>query len=180
MTKDEIKKALECCEKYAYCKDCPCYTYCEHELHKGALALITEQEKEIDFQVQDRARLQREIDELEQAHEQRVEEIKRLKAENDSLNKKISELEQDLIHADENVFYRECDVKLAEDKIKKQAQIDVLSKVKERAVGLAAIETYHICNLIDELIKDVNENDLFFDKAESEKKLEGIRNGNKN
>lgn len=58
-------------------------------------------------------------------------EIERLKAENDSLNKKISELEQDLIHADENVFYRECDVKLAEDKIKKQAQIDVLSKVKD-------------------------------------------------
>lgn len=180
MTKDEIKKALECCEKYAYCKDCPCYTYCGHELHKGALALITEQEKEIDFQVQDRARLQREIDELEQAHEQRVEEIKRLKAENDSLYKKIAELEQDLIHADENVFYRECDVKLAEDKIKKQAQIDVLNKIKERAVGLAAIGTYHICNLIDELIKDVNENDLFFDKAEAEKKLEGIRNGNKN
>lgn len=48
MTKDEIKKALECCEKYAYCKDCPCYTYCEHELHKGALALITEQENEIE------------------------------------------------------------------------------------------------------------------------------------
>ena len=37
----------------------------------------------------------------------------------------------------------------------KQAQIDVLNKVKERAVGLAAIETYHICNLIDELIKEV-------------------------
>ncbi len=107
-------------------------------------------------------------------------EIERLKAENDSLYKKIAELEQDLIHADENVFYRECDVKLAEDKIKKQAQIDVLSKVKERAVGLAAIETYHICNLIDELIKEVNENDLVFDKAEAEKKLEGIRNGNKN
>lgn len=40
----------------------------------------------------------------------------------------------------------------------KQAQIDVLNKLKERAVGLAAIETYHICNLIDELIKEV-END---------------------
>lgn len=41
----------------------------------------------------------------------------------------------------------------------KQAKIDVLNKVKERAVGLAAIETYHICNLIDELIKEVqNEN----------------------
>lgn len=40
----------------------------------------------------------------------------------------------------------------------KQAKIDVLNKVKERAVGLAAIETYHICNLIDELINEV-END---------------------
>ena len=48
MTKDEIKKALECCEKYAYCKDCPCYTYCDHGLHKGALALITEQEQIIE------------------------------------------------------------------------------------------------------------------------------------
>lgn len=38
---------------------------------------------------------------------------------------------------------------------KKQAQIDVLNKVKERAVGLAAIETYHICNLIDKIIKEV-------------------------
>lgn len=37
----------------------------------------------------------------------------------------------------------------------KQVQIDVLNKVKERAVGLAAIETYHICNLIDELIKEL-------------------------
>lgn len=37
----------------------------------------------------------------------------------------------------------------------KQAKIDVLNKVKERAVGLATIETYHICNLIDELIKEV-------------------------
>lgn len=156
MTKDEIKKALECCEKYAYCKDCPCYTYCGHELHKGALALITEQEKEIDFQVQDRARLQREIDELEQAHEQRVEEIKRLKAENDSLYKKIAELEQDLIHADENVFYRECDVKLAEDKIKKQAQIDVLNRLRRRAwqgyqIGMYIVSTQEI----DELIKEV-------------------------
>ena len=37
----------------------------------------------------------------------------------------------------------------------KQAKIEVLNKVKERAIGLAAIETYHICNLIDELIKEV-------------------------
>ena len=37
----------------------------------------------------------------------------------------------------------------------KQAKIDVMNKAKERAVGLAAIETYHICNLIDEIIKEV-------------------------
>ena len=37
----------------------------------------------------------------------------------------------------------------------KQAKIDVLNELTERAVGLAAIETYHICNLIDELIKEV-------------------------
>ena len=39
----------------------------------------------------------------------------------------------------------------------KQAQIDVLNKVIERAVGLAAIETYHICNLIDKIIKEVQD-----------------------
>lgn len=36
----------------------------------------------------------------------------------------------------------------------RQDTINVLNKVKERAVGLAAIETYHICNLIDELLKE--------------------------
>ena len=39
----------------------------------------------------------------------------------------------------------------------KQAKIDVLNKAKERAVGLAAIETYHICNLIDKIIKEVQD-----------------------
>lgn len=83
MTKDEIKKALKTCSVDS-CEDCPYDNkglYCCGKLKRDALDLITEQEKEIDFQVQDRARLQREIDELEQAHEQRVEEIERLKAE---------------------------------------------------------------------------------------------------
>ena len=39
----------------------------------------------------------------------------------------------------------------------KQAKIDVMNKAKERAVGLAAIETYHICNLIDKIIKEVQD-----------------------
>ncbi len=152
MTKDEIKKTLECCEKYAYCKDCPCYTYCEHELHKGALALITEQEKEIDFQVQDRARLQREIDELEQAHEQRVEEIERLRTTlgqcNTELNSALESLKS------------QCR-EIGELKAKiKQAQIDVLKRLKvfsepyPNSWGIYVIDVYHI----DELIKEV-END---------------------
>lgn len=83
MTNEEIKKALELCSQDEDCEKCPYVDHyrCTRALQKDALALITEQEKEINFQVQDRARLQREIDELEQAHEQRVEEIKQLKAE---------------------------------------------------------------------------------------------------
>lgn len=83
MTKDEIKRALKMCADTCFRVCCPygAAIDCCGKLKRGALALITEQEKEIDFQVQDRARLQREIDELEQAHEQRVEEIKRLEAE---------------------------------------------------------------------------------------------------
>lgn len=65
-------------------------------------------------------------------------EIKRLEKENEQLKAKL------------NVRLT-CDfVKTAQ----KQAKIDVLNKVKERAVGLAAIETYHICNLIDDLLRE--------------------------
>lgn len=61
MTKDEIKKALECCAKSygddVHCSNCPydtltpcaCYErFCQDVLCKDALDLITEQEKEID------------------------------------------------------------------------------------------------------------------------------------
>ena len=58
-------------------------------------------------------------------------ENKQLKAKNDELLKKIAKLEQDLIHADENVSYRECAVSLDEDKIKKQAQIDMLATLEK-------------------------------------------------
>nr|DAL05320.1 MAG TPA: hypothetical protein [Caudoviricetes sp.] len=150
MTKDEIKKALECCEKYAYCKDCPCYTYCEHELHKGALALITEQEKEIDFQVQDRARLQREIDELEQAHEQRVEEIKRLKAENTTLY----EVRNNLLEENDKLLKDNVALILG----KKQAQIDVLNELRKRITKDRVANDTVVINAnyeIKELIKEV-------------------------
>ena len=60
MTKDEIKKALECCAKSygddVHCSDCPydnltpracCERFCQDVLCKDALKLITEQEKSI-------------------------------------------------------------------------------------------------------------------------------------
>lgn len=133
MTKDDIKKGLECCAgniDWLDCNDCP---YFKHHCGRGnklmqdALTLITEQEKEIDFQVQDRARLQREIDELEQAHEQRVEEIERLKAE------------------------------------VKQAKIDILNELKKKTHNYyPSIDSYcisqHVVLVrdIDNLIKELN------------------------
>jgi hypothetical protein len=61
MTKDEIKKALECCAKSygddVQCSDCPyntltpracCERFCQDVLCKDALTLITEQENEIE------------------------------------------------------------------------------------------------------------------------------------
>ena len=61
MTKDEIKKALECCAKSygddVHCTDCPydtltpracCERFCQDVLCKDALKIITEQEKEIE------------------------------------------------------------------------------------------------------------------------------------
>ena len=62
-------------------------------------------------------------------------EIKRLEKENRQLKTECALLDDEL-------------------RIARQDTIDVLNKVKERAVGLAAIETYHICNLIDEMIEE--------------------------
>ena len=49
MTKEDIKKALECCET-DWCCVCQYYKYegCETILKKDVLTLITEQEKEIE------------------------------------------------------------------------------------------------------------------------------------
>lgn len=77
--------------------------------------------------------------------------------ENKKLKEEINNLKADFDSLQESYeFVRDCDAEhcLEINETVKQAQIDVLNKVKERA-GLAAIETYHICNLIDELIKEV-------------------------
>lgn len=55
MTKDEIKKALECCSNPSInpCKDCPYnkngdFSYCNDKILKDTLNLITEQNAEIE------------------------------------------------------------------------------------------------------------------------------------
>lgn len=50
MTKEDIKKALECCVKHVYCKGCPYRgnQQCIGKTQQDALTLITEQEKEIE------------------------------------------------------------------------------------------------------------------------------------
>lgn len=103
MTKDEIKKALECCSNTSinFCKDCPYnnngeFSCCDGEMCKDALNLITEQEQEID----------------------------RLKAENEELTKVVSSKVYDLIdNAKEIADAREA--------WEKQAKIDVLNELKD-------------------------------------------------
>ena len=75
-------------------------------------------------------------------------EIERLKAENEELTKVVSSKVYDLIDNTKEIAD-------AREAWEKQAKIDVLNELTVKAVSLSAIETYHICNLVDELIKGV-------------------------
>ena len=136
MTKDEIKKALECCSNPSinFCKDCPYnnkgeFSCCDGEMCKDALNLITEQEQEID----------------------------RLKAENEELTKAVSSKVYDLIdNAKEIADAREA--------WEKQAKIDVLNKLKDYINQLAcdeygdsACDTNYITIDIDKYEQDIDE-----------------------
>ena len=86
--------------------------------------------------------------------------INRHKAEIERLKDEIIYLERKIAIRDNALKDRDKAIEMLEgkqDTIVKQAQIDVLNKVKERAVGLATIETYHICNLIDKILKEVQD-----------------------
>ena len=137
MTKDEIKKALRCCSGNSIndCKDCPYnknddFSYCNDKILKDTLNLITEQEKEIE----------------------------RLKDENKENCWKCIEAkrvtEEDYAKLQEEF----ANYQIASDKEMiaqvRQAKIDVLNELTVKAVSLSAIETYRICNLVDELLKE--------------------------
>ena len=84
--------------------------------------------------------------------------VSEYEAEIEQLKDEIIYLERKIAIRDNALKDRDKAIEMLEgkqDTIVKQAQIDVSNKVKERAVGLASIETYHICNLIDELIKEI-------------------------
>lgn len=101
MTKDEIKKGLECCCNRDFktaCRNCSYLTCpgCNDTLCKDALNLITEQEKEIDA----------------------------LKAENEELTKVVSSKVYDLI-------YNIKEIADAREAWERQAKIDVLNELKD-------------------------------------------------
>lgn len=103
MTKDEIKKALECCCNSDFktaCRNCSYLTCsrCNDTLCKDALNLITEQEKEIE----------------------------RLKNENARLTAKLGQV---LLSID---TVKEMNTMCNIDEQIKQAKIDVLNKLKDK------------------------------------------------
>ena len=136
MTKDEIKKALECCSnsRVSSCNNCPYnnkgeFSCCDGEMCKDALNLITEQEQEID----------------------------RLKAENEELTKVVSSKVYDLIDNTKEIAD-------AREAWEKQAKIDVLNKLKDYVNQLAcdeygdsACDTNYITIDIDKYEQDIDE-----------------------
>lgn len=58
------------------------------------------------------------------------------------------------LNAENKQLKTECALLDDELRIARQNTIDVLNELKEKAVSLSAIETYHICNLVDEMIKE--------------------------
>lgn len=129
MTKDDVKKALECCSTPSinFCKNCPYnnngkFSCCDGEMYKDALNLITEQEKEIDA----------------------------LKAENEELTKVVSSKVYDLIDNTKEIAD-------AREAWEQQAKIDVLNELKKKTyVNDYCREVVEI-EKIDELIAEVEE-----------------------
>lgn len=92
MTKEEIKKGLECC-KTDWCVRCPYFEYvgCEVGLKQDALTLITEQEKEI-------TQLKAEFKQLETNAEILARGVRDLNHENYELTEKVKQAKIDVLN----------------------------------------------------------------------------------
>lgn len=128
MTKDEIKKALECCVNPSInpCKDCPYnkngdFSYCNDKILKDTLNLITEQEKEIE----------------------------RLKNENARLTAKLGQV---LLSID---TVKEMNTMCNIDEQIKQAKIDVLNRLKSLSIyDDNYLDGYVFIDDIDKLLEE--------------------------
>ena len=130
MNKDEIKKAFDiCCSAQKSCKGCPLLVLEKQNGRGCKYNLFTS------------------VFDLVTEQEK---EIERLKAENEELTKVVSSKVYDLIDNTKEIAD-------AREAWEKQAKIDVLNELTVKAVSLSAIETYHICNLVDELLKEYKE-----------------------
>ena len=126
MNKDEIKKAFDiCCSAQKSCNGCPLLVLEKQNGRGCKYNLFTS------------------VFDLVTEQEK---EIERLKAENEELTKVVSSKVYDLIDNTKEITD-------AREAWEKQAKIDVLNELTVKAVSLSAIETYHICNLVDELLK---------------------------
>lgn len=147
MTKDEIKKSLECCLE-TDCRNCSYIgsPRCIDVICKDALNLITEQEKEIERLRTTLGQCNTELNSALESLKSQCREIGELKAENEELTKVVSSKVYDLIdNAKEIADAREA--------WEQQAKIDVLNKLKEKCkFDGHTVAVYK--NDIDELIKE--------------------------
>lgn len=136
MTKDEIKKALEICADISIpCNDCPydAVGNCTDILCADTLKLIIEQEKEFERLKDDYAKLQEQFAQYQMASDKEI-----------IAQKKEAE----------QLF--ESNMKAVLEIEKKQAKIDVLKKLKERAIGYTFLgEKLATETDIDGLIEEV-------------------------
>ena len=154
MTKDEIKKALECCSNQSinFCKDCPYnnngkFSCCDGEMCKDALNLITEQEQEIERLRTTLGQCNTELNSALESLKSQCREIGELKAENEELTKVVSSKVYDLIdNAKEIADAREA--------WEKQAKIDVLNELKAKSYVNDYCREVVELEKIDELIKE--------------------------
>ena len=158
MTKQEqVKELLEVikhCGDYTNrdCAECDYRLYgeCKNQKQCEAEALYNEGYRKVPFGATVLAPEERN-DEIREMHE--------ILEGRDELIAKVGILGRENydLKAENKQLKTECALLDDELRIARQETIDVLNKVKERAVGLAAIETYHICNLVDELLKEYKE-----------------------
>lgn len=145
MTKEDIKKALKCCDSHipSACGDCPyCWVEeCKDKLIADVLTLITEQEKE--------------NEKLEQQNAIQCDAWQKLSDENESLAAENSSnfRYNSVLRKENKKLKAEIEQLKAEYE---QAKIDVLNKAKEKLDS--APNGWAYTGYIDDLIEEVENN----------------------